>query len=37
MWKKVVLASVIVVSMLGYFLNKAIFNARVAAHRTNDK
>jgi hypothetical protein len=37
MWKKVVLASVIVISLLGFFLNKAVFNARVAAHRTNDK
>lgn len=37
MRKKVVLASVIVISLLGFFLNKAVFNARVAAHRTNDK
>ena len=37
MWKKVVLASVIIIPLLGFLLSKAVFNARVAAHRTNDK
>ncbi len=37
MWKKVVLAGLIAISLLGFLLSKAVFNARVAARRTNDK
>jgi hypothetical protein len=37
MRKKVVLASVIAISLLGFFLTQAVFNARVAARRTMDK
>ena len=37
MWKKVVLAGVIAISLLGFPLSKAVFNARNAARRTVDK
>jgi|GEM_PF-5039625 len=37
MWKKVVLASVIAVSLLGFLLSKAVINGRVAALRTQDR
>lgn len=37
MWKNVVLASATAISLLGFLLSKAVFNARVAVHRTNDK
>ncbi len=37
MWKKVVLASIVVIPLLGFVLGRAVMDARVAAHRTNDK
>ena len=37
MWKKVVLASMIAISLLGFLLSKAVFNARGAARRTQDR
>ena len=37
MWKKVALVGVIVIPLLGFLLNNAVFNARVAVHRMNDK
>ena len=37
MWKNVVLASIVVISLLGFVLGRAVMDAWVAAHRTNDK
>lgn len=37
MRKSLVLASVTVISLLGLILGRGVFDARVAARRTNDK